>query len=453
MPQNGRDVGWRRTKLTAVGVVGALGITMLTGTGSTAAPSQTTLSNNGLGSAQATGLFIDPVAGGLSFGLGIGQALAGHQNTVGSAESRAFDLGVIGVTLAAEGCDGGDPTLPAESQPQPLRAASNEEGAAEGTTVEETFAANQIVKFVRATTDPLGEAITTVGPIDIPGILRIGGIQTTARSGVVDGVRQAVAETVIGKLSLGGGAVVLNNLRWTATHTSNDEGETTEGTFTIEGVGNPTDTLAQLNLVLNVLGIELVPPTFRTADTSGGTIAIIDPLQVKVVPNALRDGILNPVLLALQPIREALFNALLEADCTLGTYITVLDVVISSLTGGGYFAVSLGGANASTSGLNLFQFPAQGTLGGPTVAPAAPAPSITTGGTPAIPAVPGTPAGPAPAPTENPVEEVAEEIADDGSRGGVMAAVAGGGLLLLLLSAEADRRKMRRAQRDFPLEA
>ena len=36
------------------------------------------------------------------------------------AESRAINLGVIGVTLAGEGCDGGDPTLPEEDQPQPL---------------------------------------------------------------------------------------------------------------------------------------------------------------------------------------------------------------------------------------------------------------------------------------------------------------------------------------------
>jgi hypothetical protein len=179
----------------------------------------------------------------------------------------------------------------------------------------------------------------------------------------------------------------------------------------------------------------------------------MDPLQIKVVPNALRDGLLNPVLQGLQPIREALFKALLDADCSWGTYITLLDVVISSLTGGGYFAVSLGGANASTSSINLFQFPQQGILGPPSLSPAAPAPSVNLPGTPGIPAIPAGPAAPAPATSSNPVDEIADDVSDDGSRGGVMAAVAGGGLLLLLLSAEADRRKMRRAQRDFPLEA
>ena len=41
----------------------------------------------------------------------------------------------------------------------------------------------------------------------------------------------------------------------------------------------------------------------------------------------------------------------------------------------------------------------------------------------------------------------------DGERGGVLLGVAGGGLLLLLLTAELDRRKMRRAQREILLEA
>jgi hypothetical protein len=48
----------------------------------------------------------------------------------------------------------------------------------------------------------------------------------------------------------------------------------------------------------------------------------------------------------------------------------------------------------------------------------------------------------------------AQPIADvDGERGGVLLGVAAGGLALLLLTAEADRRKMRRAQREIPLEA
>ncbi len=51
-----------------------------------------------------------PINGGLSFGV-VGESLAGHQNTVASAESWAASLGVIGITLAGEGCNGAEPTL------------------------------------------------------------------------------------------------------------------------------------------------------------------------------------------------------------------------------------------------------------------------------------------------------------------------------------------------------
>jgi hypothetical protein len=40
-----------------------------------------------------------------------------------------------------------------------------------------------------------------------------------------------------------------------------------------------------------------------------------------------------------------------------------------------------------------------------------------------------------------------------GARGGWLAAISGLGLALLLVTAEGDRRKMRRALRDIPLEA
>ena len=123
---------WRRTAATAA-VVGA----SLVGTAmATSAPSgaQSAGFNNGRGASIAQSIRLDPVAGGLSFGVGVGEALAGHQNTVGTAESRAVNTGVIGTTLAGQGCDGGDPTLPKEQQPQPLRADSSQDGPTQSST-------------------------------------------------------------------------------------------------------------------------------------------------------------------------------------------------------------------------------------------------------------------------------------------------------------------------------
>src|SRR5690606_6782646 len=86
----------------------------------------------GLGNAYAQGVKIDPRTGQLSIGLTYGMSLAGHQNKVAIAEARSLDLGIIGTLLAGEGCDGGDPTLPAEQQPQPLVVRSGEDGADKG---------------------------------------------------------------------------------------------------------------------------------------------------------------------------------------------------------------------------------------------------------------------------------------------------------------------------------
>src|SRR5688500_18675979 len=200
---------FRRTKRTAlaVGAVAALTVVVTDpGAAAPSAPAQETF-NKGTGTAEANSIKVDPVAGGLSFGVGIGQALAGHQNTVGQAESRAYDLGVIGVTLAGQGCDGGDPTLPEDEQPQPEQISSTDENSEQGHKSTEPFAGGQISKEVRATDDPMGEAVTVGAPFDIPGLLRVGATRAYARSGVKDALREATAVSEISDISFVADAV------------------------------------------------------------------------------------------------------------------------------------------------------------------------------------------------------------------------------------------------------
>lgn len=452
---------FRRTKRTALAVGAAAALTVAVTDPGAAAPSassQTAPFNKGTGTAQANSIQVDPVAGGLSFGVGIGQALAGHQNTVGQAESRAFDLGVIGVTLAGEGCDGGDPTLPNSSQPQPERISSADEGSEQGKTSGESFAGGQISKSVRATDDPMAEAITVAAPFEIPGVLRVGATRALARSRVLaNGVREATAISEIGDLSLGGDALKIAGLRWEAIHRTGAVNETI-GKFTVEaltvaGLPVPVGDLTQLNAVLNPLGFTLRPPRTRTVDTSGGTIVVVDPISIAVIPNPTRDALLGDILAGIQAVREPLVDALIDADCGNATYVTVLDVVISSITGGGTLSVSLGGVRASTAALKLFE--GLGQL--PPLPPLPPAlpPTPALSGLPGRPAVPGTPGARVPgsntpaAEDSGPIERVVDT---DGERGGAMAMVGAGGLLLLLAVAEADRRKMRSAQRAVPME-
>ena len=114
--------------------------------------------------------------------------------------------GVIGVTLAGEGCDGGDATLPEEDQPQPVIARSGREGRRRRASRSPSRA--PIEKFARATTAPFAEAITTIAPSGDPATAYISGGRTISHSGVVGGnTREAIARTEIDGLSLGGGPV------------------------------------------------------------------------------------------------------------------------------------------------------------------------------------------------------------------------------------------------------
>lgn len=449
---------FRRTRRTAAAVAGVAALTLIATEPGAAAPGQSPF-NKGTGSATADSMRVDPVAGGLSFGIGVGQALAGHQNTVGQAEARAFDLGVIGVSLAGEGCDGGDATFPEEDQPQPERISSTDENAEQGRSSTEPFAAGRIRKEVRAGDDPFAEAITTGAPVDIPGVLSVSATRSLARSGVVDGtLREATAVTEIASIWFAD-TVQLKGLRWEATHRSGSVDETV-GKFTIEaltvaGAPVPVEDLEQVNAVLNPLGFELRMPTSRVVDTSAGEIVMVDPLAIAVVPNENRDTLLGGAIGAGQPVREPLFDALIEQDCGNATYVTLADVAIASITGGGTFSVSLGGVRASTAPLKLFQ--GLGQLSPlPPLAPLTPL-SPATPGTPGRPAVPGTPATQVTVPATSSGGDddggALKTIGDvTGERGGLMALISGGGLAAILAAAEADRRKMRAAVRTLAVE-
>jgi len=184
------------------------------------------------------------------------------------------------------------------------------------------------------------------------------------------------------------------------------------------------------------------------------------------VPNGQRDAITGGVLSGIQPVRESLVDALLEADCSNASFITVFDIVLGSLTGAGSFALNLGGAQATTAAINAFQglgLGGAGHLG--TTAARPPTPAGVLSGATSAPSRAGTStaaaapqtqtAAPAPAAAAPAADtfETAPAAADlVGEKGGAMLGVGLAGLLALALAAELDRRKMRRAMREIPLE-
>ena len=454
-----------RTAKVAVGVTTLTLLTLaITSPGSAApgAPAQTPGFSAGTGSAIAIAYKVNPIFGNLSFGITAGESVAGHQNTGSSAQSKAINLGVIGVTLAAEGCEGADPTLPAESQPQPVIVNADDEGAAAGKTAS---LGGLISMSASANHDPLSRAITTVAALGDLGSVFVNGGTSTASSGVVSpGVREARAVTELGDVQLLGGLITLKGMRWEAIQTTGAT-TTSSGTFTLGSLNLlglpiplPTDSLGQLKVLadtLNALGLTVTAPTSRVEQG----IVFVDPLTIGIIPAALRDGILAPILSGAQNIREQLVAALFALGCggdpdifgnNAETAVTVLDLALATVTGAGRFTVELGGVQATTSEITGFSglgvVPA---LPSTPILPGVSVPPIDLGlGNTGVPPVLNDPGDLTGAATPKPIADL-----DDGERGGVLLGVAAGGLLLLLLTAELDRRKMRRAQRDILLEA
>ena len=452
-----RRTAFRRTRRTAVGVGCAVLLSFfLTEPGAAApdAPSAAAEFNNGTGSAIALGYKANPTNGNLSFGVTAAESVSGHQNTAATGQSKAINLGVIGVTLAGEGCDGGSATMAEEDQPQPVIARSGEKGADQGIRESEQ---GVIEKFAKATTTPFAEAITTIAPSGDKATAYLSGGRTISSSGVVGGnTRQALARTEIDGLSLGAGAVKLRGMTWEAIHRSGAENKTT-GTFSIDGIevagqkvpvsSDPLKQLAGLNPVLQPLGLKITPPAVRVEQG----IVFVDPLVIAVVPSPTRDGVTGPLIGGAQPIRDQITAALLKQDCGNATYITIADLVLGGVSGAGQIGLELGGVQATTAEINAFQFQLP-----PAVPPIADVPSVETPGidsSGAVPSASSSAPGGASAGSSPTAVAAAPVSALSGERGGLMAAIAAGGLLTLLVTAEGDRRKMRNAQRAIPLEA
>ena len=422
----------------------------------------------GLGSAYAQGYKIDPRSGRLSFGITYGMALAGHQNKVAVGEARSVDLGVIGTSLAAAGCDGGDPTLPREDQPQPLVVRSTDENSEQ----EKTESENGVEKRAKAADTPLANATAITAAAGDDAAIRIGSTTSETTSGIVDGRRQARAVTEVSEIVLGGGAVVLEGLRWDAVWQSAPD-EVTRGSFTIEGItaggqglkapkelADGAAGIAEANAVLRPLGFAIEPPQVR--NESG--ISFVDPMRISVVPSEARETALGPVFTELQPFREDLFGAIIEADCSSASLLTVADVALGSITGAGSMNIELGGVTASSSDLTQTSF--LGALGSfsPSLPPMPDVGGALTPSSPSSPSggiigdtgatAPAAPAAPAAGADGGGEEETAlpdVELAS-GTRGGPRVFVGLAGLALLAALAEADRRKMRAAQRSVPME-
>jgi len=454
----GRYRPYRRTRMAAAGVLLAGGVTWLAAGQGGAAPAP------GQGLAGASTVSVTPRAGSLAVGVTFGEALAGHQNGTAKAQSQAIDLSSIGTSLTGYNC--GSQAFKPDQIPQPLIVETGEPGAAQGITQSEEGGA--FTKFGLASSSPYGQAVTTTAPFAIAGVLSMGPGVSKSWSGLLNGERQAGASSDIASLTLPGG-VSLAGLHWESIVQSTGHPQQTAtftiGKATIGGASlptnNPTQTLSQINAVLGLVGLQFKAPSAHL--TQG--ILYEDPLELDVVPNSTRDSALNAVLTGIQPIRQQVFAAALQAYCQSDTPITVADVAIAAISGGGSMSISLGGVHASSGSVTANGYDL--SLGAPQIGPGGltAAPSLSSTGDTGTASSPGSapsdlgsistsggtpgtgPSGGATTPLRPQVTAIEPAAAIKGKRGGALAAVGLVGLGLLAGIAEADRRKMRRAQR------
>jgi hypothetical protein len=302
-----------------------------------------------------------PRTGGFAYTVTGGSSIADYRGTLAQAESQSADLGLIGTSLTAEGCDGSAPTVSPDQLPQPLIAESdkgNTSKSADQTGISQSgVLAVGGHETVAVTTTPSSNASFDGGNLTIPGVVQATGLTTSAAAKLIPGqARTASADSAVGRLSLLGGVVVLDGLHWSADQRSGS-GAYARGAFTAGDVivngqkqSGSADQLATvltaLNSVLAPSGLHVTLPV--TKKTSSGIT--VTPLTIGIDDSTLGASIVNPVLTASQPVQEQIQNILYGISCKFGTAFTVEDIGLSAVDGTGGADLVFGGVSAASDG-------------------------------------------------------------------------------------------------------
>ncbi len=296
--------------------------------------------------------------GGLEYAITLGTALARAQGTQGDAQAQAVDLGVFGLILSQPGeCTGTSP-IPPEQVPRPLRVSSRS-GNRSDTNI---YADGQLVRggseTVSVTTAPSSTARSDFGTFALAPVLTMDGLTTTADATIAPahGRRTSQGSSTVGTIDIAG-VVRMEGVRWQATRVTGKDARSTAtfspGRVTLTGVPLDAETPAEIasafgtiNAVLLPLGLKLDAPA--VIERQDGT--------VEITPLVLRFGgadDANPLLGALyeqlQPLRDQVYGAASELGCPADpTYVnaalTIFDIVAASFSGSGGLVFEIGGA-------------------------------------------------------------------------------------------------------------
>lgn len=349
--------GYTRTAL-----VGTASVAVLVATFGLApsADGQTTEFSNGTAKATAIVSQVAPGVGNLQLGMTAGVAVAEIKNTIGQAQAKAADFGLIGSTLTAESCSGGDAVVSQSQLPQPTRVDSR----GGNTSLAEDYipiagtAIGAGRKEASATTDPSARAVAKVVET-LTGLLDIQGGRAEANTRVIKGEAREAHARVSFDLTLGS-SLKLSGLRWDAFHrTGKDPRATADfdlGTASLLGVPIPIDSLTQAESVINSLletsGLTITFPKVERFTTPADLIRVT-PMRLLLKDSPAGAATLGPVLNLTRAQREDLFDQIAAAYCSLAGGLLVADIGVNILSGTGFLAIEIGGAEAITGELVL----------------------------------------------------------------------------------------------------
>lgn len=342
--------GFGRTAAVLATALVAAGALLVTGP---SAAGQEQAFPAGSGRSEAKFVKVGPSRGALTLAPQVGLALSDFLNTRGRGDVRTVDFAAL-----------------EDSVPEEVRAAlptvkveSTEEGSEEGKTTSIGSPPEVPVKIAAAELHadagaaPYGASWFKAGSVDI-GVGTVIGGRAEARSGVVNGnVREAVARVVIPRLELAEGAIVLQNLEWTAINRTGAV-QTEKANFSLGAVSiagqafSPPagseqplkDVATALRPVLAPLGVEI---TFPTPRIENGVVEL-SPLRLRVADSEV-GAAANPLLEAVQPAREALVGAIRGGSEDVDAAILLSDVALGVLAGGSTLDLEIGGVRAFTA--------------------------------------------------------------------------------------------------------
>lgn len=335
----------------------------------------------GTAAATADVLGVSPAVSGLQLSATIGESSAAYQHTETQAKSGTLDLGSLGLVLAtSEFC--GRPELASEDQPHPLTADS-EDGERRLTHGTKGFGE----EAVSVESDPeSASATTTTIEAKLPGVVSVRG-RSHAAVRYVDGREQVASSSVTENISLLGGKVSFDGMRWTARRTSGvattRETHFSFGRVTIDGVplaapdSAPAATIAAVNTALAPAGLSVLEPV-RSTNRHTGAVAI-GPFTLRFSGSPVERSVLKPGadgVVTLENLAKSLGSP--GDDCAQVRELienlrnnsgTLVHVALAIAQGAGALDLQFGGVAAAAQDPAVFANPF-GTGGAPAAPPA-----------------------------------------------------------------------------------